>query len=1792
MRESNIYDVEEQFMGNCHSHDLLHHPSPDSEVEVLINPNRLEEIKRLQEQGIAKAKLKSRKERKLRLNIEHTAKSKEISRRKNSIREFVEPTVGEMDAYARRLEREANGEQTRGTKGMHPNKARKLRQKESNNRKKDEVKQFREVAKASRESKKQHSSLKKAGGLDIPICQAGNVPKVYSFSGEPQVWDEMKYGPIPKPDGFLDRLNHNFRIVQDKHMNKLPKFVDYLSSRLKKLVRAENRIYVELGSLTVYIYQLYSGKDAIDYISATYQFACTLPITISMKAIESIQALVEEMCHLFGVFRDKIWSFIPTTQSWVDDAASIKNFFSQVIHGELVQAIIKIVLSITSFKWFSSDVAKHIYQLLGKPVKMSLLEMCELLWDLLLKLLKYGEMLVQGVPFTDIIMSKDPIVSCSDELRELVYFGDKLYPGLPVEGRISVTEFMCRSDSALKTAEYIISKSRAWETRIINLRMLVYDLQRLRGQAMNAYSKGMRITPFAIMVTSTPGVGKSTFLNLTYDTFCHVKGIRFDPGLVFSWVAASDYMEGYVPGSHLIIHASEPGNKHRNIVSRTGDKRIDELCSVIDGQPFSANIAGLEGKGKTFVDSQLVVLDTNNPGLNLDVLCSNKAAIMRRLITVELVVKPEFRKDDGTALDSTKALAFEGNKMDLWFITVSTHTPVDNSRYHTKIILDKGNVVDYCLLMKGLMEKHIRDQEGVLDMVKTANSFEAVTGLRNEEEDLAQVQSSELNKIYEHHKERMEMQNISFRYLLATPPAIIKQYWYKCLYKFMSLFYGFYGLWFMALAKTSWLFTKQVGNLFLCSCLVLTSLLATEDALDNYNFSSFETCIYVGLSVTSLYVDRAFLFIPILCLIYYFARKSMLYNVYRAYVKRGQARKLLRESWNELLHIIGVDFDMPSFFSRLYNQHQSEIEAIVGYLSLMTLCYGVIKYSNRKSKTVGNVVNETPQVFLDEQANTHFTNENKTLVSTFNKMEDKLGCEFLGEKRKINNSELWNLQVEVPIQPTYTGDLMQFLKNVNGNVRKVIVRTHSRDSEQHIFGVCENYALINTHVLGLISNGIRIEILPNGGSVDSCKTVLITELDKFNRLDLGGDVTLIRLGNVRFVDLRKFFRREVVVYDRFDGAIGDKKVKVRVLQNQNMQGPDGIIHMKQLYVYNYENTYKGMCGIPLVASRGAGAEIVGFHCAGMPSQDKGYSAIFHILDIERAIKELNQLCPALFVASQSYELPKMEAPLVKSPVFYIPLHGSRYYGKLPRKTMIRNISRVTKTAIARKALELLYDSRGIAPKKTYGPPLMQPVGSGETYINPWNIGLSNMNNQVGYLPPQLMNTVVDRFTKHIIDNLVERFPHIQLHPITMHEAINGSNVNDYLNRIKVQTAGGYGYPGKKSKYLPVVAEDFNSLTREAQTDLIDEVHRKMDCYMRGIGCGIVYDAALKDEPRDIEKVVLGKTRLFYPTPLDSLIISKMLLGNFYSIMIENCDIFGGCVGINMHKDADKLAREMLTFSPYIIDGDFKNYDISMLSEITKCCNRVIYNVHESLGYNECALRALATYLSDEATPLVCVNNDVFELDGKTMSGSLGTAEKNTMKLVLILMLAWYSMPKTQDLDFFEHVLNRHYGDDANASVKEEVIEDFNCIVIHEFCKQVLGLTFTPADKTGKFYKYTNVDNLVFLRRRFKYDERLDRYMAPLDYDSIVKMVTWTIPSNSIPPDEQLASSMNSAIWELALHLDKNEHQLIVEKLRKIFLQVYPDYDLRTFTYDYIIRSMIGDTESQFTSESSLQEATA
>lgn len=1460
--------------------------------------------------------------------------------------------------------------------------------------------------------------------------------------------------------------------------------------------------FTQIASYAMGMY--YSQSAAVDMsLSMGYLSACT---DASMETICGLGSLaaIATMVRRRRVIQ---------TEAASDHAFDMASWATAIFDSQISMAITGLVVSGISLRLIPDDKIQPFMKYLKLPLKkMGLADLLETIFNSIGTLLQVAERLAAGEKWSELLMATDPDKEAHFRAAALLKFSGNVYTGVPVENKMCVNEYMRKSMVLIEYFKSRLKRINPATSRYMRMQKVLVELSIPYNKYKNEMDGGARVMPIGVVIHGDPGVGKSSVLNIVYQTFSAAKGRSYAGSHVFERLPNTDFWDGYDPVSTPIVHYSEVGSTAAGIVRSRGEGVLQELTSVIDSAAYMCNMSDVADKGSIYCRPELVAIDTNNAELNLGYTVNNPAAYKRRFIFVEVSVRPEYRKDGTSALDPEKTVEGEGY-FDKWFFTVYRMDPLTVKDSRRVVIADKVRKSDFVRIMfkefTSFMVKQDENKAKNRDISVAEDLAQcdigAYSASETKEDDMGNevevsLPKTEAGEIFD---PRIPLEN----YALAAWQTLCLLAVLACsMFSQMMHAFGILVLGFWRLHQRTRILVG-VPFVFLFWYFSLFQYLLVAFAL--------ATLGYDVPALASRRLDAVFH-----------------ENLSRLAHQNGSS---VAQAWEIIDFVRGVRVGYGNL-KKHARKHFPLISSLVGLGAVSVM---VLRYFRPLVRSEGKEVETT--------SSTPVTKARAAVVS----VEEKYSCSQPYKRINVKGNQLWSNQMVVP--SVHKNGLEGLSLRVSRNVRKCTVILEGRKMTTFCIGVCKDLALINIHVFGKFKDFV-LQVCSKGGKDANKNSYHETKgaVSSILRLGKHSDIGMLQLSGISFVDIVHHFPVDKVKF-KAKGLIWGDAVAVRSSKPITVSDTYiGDLHMRDVVSYKWADHAPGMCGTPVLAKRDSGSCIVGLHSAAAVNSSVSYATVVLRDEIRKAMVRFNKIAPVL---TEALAISGSE-PHPKSPIRYEELGIIEYYGCV-RTPMMNQKSRLVKTKIAPALDEFFFHQFSHARESVYVKPLMKPTGSGAAFKSPYNLGLRKMAKNRKGLDPDICARTVQVIFDKLVSNLDEE--KISLQPLKMEYAVNGSPADEFLRRIDMNKAAGYGTPGKKSKYA-TRHEENSVIYDELDAIVTDEVVRIIGEYEEGRMYGPVFIATLKDEPRTTAKVAKGATRLFYSTPFAFLVLQRMWLSPLYTLMVEHSRKFYTAVGINMHSDADKLFEMIRSFSPNIIEGDFGGYDQSMPFEVGRGVNTIVLKLLKHFGYSESQLTVAAGILSDLLFPRLDFVGEMLCVPGLQPSGKYATAEDNSLRNLFIQVYAWIAI--TGNDDFFENCLTVTYGDDVLTSVKKEQKDVFNAITFSEFLEENTSLTFTTADKKRFVHPYISPEEMSFLKRNFVYHEMTGKIVAPLALDSIYKMLEWRIPSKVLNTEMQIAAICSSALWEMYFHCESLSQ---FAQCRSFLSQFCDEEDLPTLT---------------------------
>jgi hypothetical protein len=574
-------------------------------------------------------------------------------------------------------------------------------------------------------------------------------------------------------------------------------------------------------------------------------------------------------------------------------------------------------------------------------------------------------------------------------------------------------------------------------------------------------------------------------------------------------------------------------------------------------------------------------------------------------------------------------------------------------------------------------------------------------------------------------------------------------------------------------------------------------------------------------------------------------------------------------------------------------------------------------------------------------------------------------------------------------------------------------------------------------------------------------------------------------------------------------------------------------------------TKNGHCGTLLIAETSFGPIIVGIHVLGDPQGVIGA----HNITTDILSVGVNHFGKYHIQSG----LPNLSAP-----------SAERTLGPLHVKSTFRYISEGTanvfgsfvgfrpknKSTVERSILFDRLQQEGYTEKYT------KPVMRGWL---PFRIAALDMVQPANNMNTDILQHCVDMYLLDLKKELTQE----DLDSIYIYDddtAINGADGVTYVDRLNMNTST--GNPWKKSKKYFVKSLNDGTDRVSVDPEIMDRVHEMEARYKTGVREHPVYCAHLKDEPVTFKKAEAGKTRVFTGAPVDFTILMRKYTLSFIRLSQNKRFLFEGMQGtIAQSLEWEQMREHLCRFgADRMFAGDYAKFDKNMSARMILAVFDILGNLAELAGWSHEEILVLYAIAEDVAFPTVDFNGDLVEFFGSNPSGHSLTVFVNGVVNSLYMRYCYTVLnPEFNCVDFKSKVSLVTYGDDnvGGVSVKAPW---FNHTSIQEALKSI-GITYTMADKEAESIPYIHIDQVSFLKRTWRWDSGVEAYLAPLDHDSIEKMLLINVVSKTISREVQAIQVIGTALREYFYYgrdTFESKSDMLREVVRDLDLDLYVD----------------------------------
>jgi ribA/ribD-fused uncharacterized protein len=393
----------------------------------------------------------------------------------------------------------------------------------------------------------------------------------------------------------------------------------------------------------------------------------------------------------------------------------------------------------------------------------------------------------------------------------------------------------------------------------------------------------------------------------------------------------------------------------------------------------------------------------------------------------------------------------------------------------------------------------------------------------------------------------------------------------------------------------------------------------------------------------------------------------------------------------------------------------------------------------------------------------------------------------------------------------------------------------------------------------------------------------------------------------------------------------------------------------------------------------------------------------------------------------------------------------------------------------------------------------------------------------GYFDTVFLNRAVEWVKQDLLAHIQE------CKPVSMQDAIDGETHYGSTSKFAMDTSPGLpwsflkpsGSPGKTSyfdnvdgKYVPHV-------------ELVDAVESVIAGRESGLVKPAIFRGTLKDERRDIERVLAAKTRIFTAGPMEKVLADRMLFLDFVKQFKDGRVAMQHAYGINAEStEWSDMIHAHLKIGGSHFGFDYSGFDASESSQLLHAVSECIAECYPVEFRKHVICSGVESF-----NHFVVIDGDVYHYHQGNPSGCTMTTIYNTIANWLLLYYAWIKLSLLNDVvptrDHFRHNCVIHaYGDDFICTVSQSC-RWFNGETIPPIL-EICGIKATAPDKT-ECERFYSLDKLTFLCRSFvpnPFGGPAQLFAAPLPKELIEEIPMWLYRGAA---DEDYLSTVRTSI---------------------------------------------------------------
>jgi hypothetical protein len=656
-------------------------------------------------------------------------------------------------------------------------------------------------------------------------------------------------------------------------------------------------------------------------------------------------------------------------------------------------------------------------------------------------------------------------------------------------------------------------------------------------------------------------------------------------------------------------------------------------------------------------------------------------------------------------------------------------------------------------------------------------------------------------------------------------------------------------------------------------------------------------------------------------------------------------------------------------------------------------------------------------------------------------------------------------------------------------------------------------------------------------------------------------------------DVKTLSGKYTGLFPTFNNTLNESYAVVSIKHCSNLQGffdahsvtevsgVNEVVQYRNFWTYN-SCSIAGDCGAPIfLQNQNSVRKLVGIHSAG--GSGNGIAQLITQEMIQNGMK----LCPAKFQCQIHIEALKRDVDFDKVSEGSVPFHvGLLVHGK------VEEGKHATRSSSNKIIPSRLFDT---FPHTTL-PTVLRPRSG----IDPMEKGLLKFSKYTPLIDSYLISVAGTDVANNLRMNpsgcVLSQYQRV----LTYEEALIGVDGDLFLVPINRSTSLGYPYildkrvkPGKRDAFGDNEWTFDTPLAKRIQKDTEDLIEDSKNL----IQGSVLFVDTLKAERRSIQKVQDVKTRVFCAGPIHFTLAFRQYFLGFAAFLMHNRNYNEISTGTNVYSyDWEVIAKKILSRASTnkttnVVAGDFSNFDGSLSSQILWYILDMINEWYDDSEENQTIRRGLWLNIVNA----LHLNHDiVYQCTHSQPSGCPITAILNSIYNSIVVRMVYLLCAKKQEKEanlqngslanmrfFNENVSLVTYGDDNLIGILEPILPWFNQITMCEMFV-IIGHEYTDETKSGHILPCKDLSECAYLKRKFIFDQVLQRHTAPIELSVILEIPQWTKKGNMA--DEIELANIDVAMRELSLH-DRDTFDHFSRIYQRACFQKGVDYRFQTYS---------------------------